>query len=113
MQNTIELVSGDTGPDFSVILYDAAANMPIDVSGGSDVVRLYFRKEGQTGTPVVTTIVGVKPNGGADGAVTFVWPSGSLDEAGMYEAEIEITFSSGKKETVPDKVRFSVREGIA
>lgn len=112
MQNQINLVQGDTGPDLTVTLYDAANNLPINVSGGSDVVRLYFRREGQTGTPTVTTITGTKTNGGSDGVVTFVWPSGAMDTVGLYEGEIEITFTSGKKQTVPDKLRFYIRAQI-
>ncbi len=108
--NTIELVQGDTGPDLTVTLYDAASNAPINVSAGGDVVKLYFRKEGGT---TVTTVTGIKTNGGSDGVVTFIWPSGALDNAGMHEGEVEITFSGGKKETIPDKLRFSVREQIA
>lgn len=113
MSNTINLVKGDTGPDITITLYDSANNAPIDVSGGSDVVRLHVVREGQTGTPVVTTIVGVKPNGGADGVITFVWPAGALSAAGYYEAEVKITFTSGKVETVPDKLRFYARENLA
>lgn len=113
MSNTINLVQGDTGPDLTYTLYDAASNAPIDVSGGSDVVKMHFRKEGQTGAPAVTSITGVKPNGGTDGVVTFIWPVGALDEPGYYEGEIEVTFTSGKKETIPDKERFYVREEIA
>jgi hypothetical protein len=113
MSNTINLVQSDTGPDLTVTLYDAGSNTPIDVSGGSDVVRLYVRLEGQTGTLVVTEIVGVKPNGGADGVVSFIWPTGAIDVPGNYEGEIKVTFTSGKVETVPEKMRFFVREKIA
>lgn len=113
MSNTINLVRGDTGPDITITLYDAASNAPIDVSGGSDVVRMHFRKEGQVGAPEVTTITGIRSNGGADGVVTFIWPIGALDEVGYYEGEFEITFTSGKQETVPDKQRFYVRDDIA
>jgi hypothetical protein len=112
MSNQINLVQDDTGPDLTITLYDAASNAPIDVSGGSDVVRLLLRREGQTGTPTVTTITGVRANGGADGVVTFVWPAGALATPGFYEGEIKITFTSGKVETVPDKMRFYVREKL-
>ena len=112
MQNQINLVQGDTGPDLTVALYDSGSNAAIDVSNAGDVVRLYFRKEDQSGTPVVTTIVGDKTNGGTDGVMTFAWPSGALDSVGHYEAEIEISFSSGKKQTIPDKLRFYVRAQI-
>ena len=107
----INLVQNDTGPDLTVTLFDAVSNSPIDFSGGSDVVRLYFKKE--DGSGALTTIGGSKPNGGSDGVASFVWPNGSLASAGNYEGEIEITFTSGKKQTAPDKLRFFVRGEIA
>jgi hypothetical protein len=113
MSNTINLVQSDTGPDLTVTLYDAGSNAPIDVSGGSDVIHLYVRLEEQSGVPVVTDIAGVRPNGGADGVVTFIWPTGAIGEPGNYEGEIKVTFTSGKTETVPEKLRFFVREKIA
>lgn len=106
--NQINLVQNDTGPDLTVMLYDTASNSPIDVSG-STVVRFHFRKEDGTS---VTTLTASKPSGGTDGVVSFPWGAGNLSEAGNYEGEIEITFSSGKVQTVPDKIRFYVREQI-
>lgn len=107
---TIQLVQNDTGPDIEVTVYDVATNEPIDFSDGSDVVRLHFMREDGTGSLV--TIVGSKPGGGGDGVALFAWSAGQLANAGNYEGEIEITFASGKKQTVPEKLRFVVREEI-
>jgi hypothetical protein len=108
MQNLINLVQNDTGPDLTVMLYDTASNSPIDVSGAT-VVRLHFRLEGAV---PVTTIIGSKPSGGTDGVVSFPWGVGDLAVAGAYEGEVEITFATGKIQTVPDKIRFWLREQI-
>jgi len=107
----INLVRGDTGPDMTLLLYDVISNAPIDVSGAA-VVRMFIQLEGQTGTPVVKTVTATKPNGGTDGVVNFQWPAGTWDDAGFYEAEVNMTLGSGVEQTVPDKLRFYVRENI-
>lgn len=108
---TIQLVQNDTGPDIDVTVYDVTSNAPIDFSDVSDVVRMHFAKE-DAGVATIT-IVGSKPGGGSDGRATFSWSAGNLAVAGAYEGEIEITFLSGKVQTVPEKLRFLVREEIA
>jgi hypothetical protein len=113
MQNLINLVQGDTGPNITLVLYDATTGIPVDFSATGSSVKMHVREEEQSGTPAVTTITGIKANGGADGVVTFVWPYGSLSNVGYYEGEVEITLASGTTETVPDKLRFYVREQIA
>ena len=110
MTTTIRLVKNDTAPDVDFTLTDAQTGGAINVSNAGDVVRLYFRLKGATA--LKATITCTKPNGGADGVVRAVWPALSLDTAGEFEGEIEITFSSGKKQTVYNKINFSVRDEI-
>ena len=107
----INLVRNDTGPDLTLMLYDSISNSPVDVSG-SATVRMYIRLEGQTGTPTIKTVTATKPNGGADGVVNYQWPVGTWDTVGYYEAEVEMTLGSGIVQTVPDKLRFYVRDQI-
>lgn len=109
MQNQINLVQGDTGPDLTVVVYDSISNLPIDLSAGGTTIRLHLRKEGAA---TVTTITGTKPNGGTDGVATFAWPSGAFDNSGYYEAEIEMDLATGKRQTVPDKLRIYARPQI-
>lgn len=108
--NVINLVQNDTGPDIKVALYDPVTNSPFDLSNAGTSVKMHYRAEG---SPTVTTINGVKTNGGADGVVSFAWPSGALSEAGYGDGEFEITLNTGMKQTVPTKARFYVREEIA
>lgn len=105
----VKLVAGDTAPDMDVVLVDASTGGALDVSNVSDVVRFYMTKVGQT-TPV-TTVVCTKPNGGADGKVRVSWATGLTE--GEFEGEFEITFASGKIQTVYEKLRLSVRGQIA
>lgn len=107
--NVINLVQNDTAPDITMALYDAIANAPVDVSSVGTTVRMYFRKEG-SGSFV--TLVASKPNGGVDGVVSFPWGATDLANAGPHEGEVEITFNTGKIQTLPDKLRFFVREQI-
>lgn len=107
---TIKLVQNDTAPDIDFTLIDGQTGGVINVSQPSDIVRFYFRKVGSS--TIKATIVATKPNGGADGVVRITWPPGALDTPGEYEGEIEITFASGKKHTVTDVQRFTIRQEI-
>lgn len=104
---TIKLVKDDTAPDVDVQLVDAVTGLPINVSNAGDVVRMYFRQEGSS--TIKATITATKPNGGADGIVRFAWSAGDLDTAGEFEGEIEITFNTGKIQTIFETIEFSVR----
>lgn len=108
MPDPLKYVQGDTAPDLRVTLTDQDTGNAIDVS--SATVRLYLRLQGGVS---VTSITGTKPGGGTDGVVLFSWPSGSFAAAGSYESEIEITYSTGKVETVFDKIKYEAREQIA
>lgn len=107
--NVINLVQNDTAPDLTMMLYDSIANAPVDVSAAGTTVRMYFRKEGSGS---VSTLIASKPNGGVDGVVSFPWGAGTLANSGAHEGEVEITFNTGKIQTLPDKLRFFVREQI-
>jgi hypothetical protein len=46
----------------------------------------------------------------AGGTVQTNFPAGTLDTAGTFEAEVEITFASGGIQTVNDLIKLKVRE---
>lgn len=110
MSDRIKLVQGDTGPDIDVALTDDDTGDVVGVGNELDVVRMYFRKAGSS--ELIATIVATKPNGGTDGVVRFSWSAGDLDDAGNYEGEVEITFSTGKVQTMYDILKFKVRSQI-
>lgn len=118
--DTINLVVGDTLPEVTVTLRDsnkAATGQtldendsttwdPINLSGAT--VRMRIRKVGSTtvSSTLTMTIVGAA----TDGKAATNFPSGTLDEAGLFEAEVEITYSDGNKQTVNDLLKLKVRD---
>lgn len=125
MTSRIKLVRNDTRPQLIVSLTDSVTGDPLDVSGDT-VVRLKFREEGLT--TLQATLVGTKLAGrlkadgtvdtaapynvaGVGGRVAFNWTTEALSgPAGMYEAEVEITFADGSIQTMYDLLKFRVRE---
>ena len=118
--DTINLVVGDTLPEVTVTLRDsnqAATGQtldpnnsntwnPIDLSGAS--VKMRIRKVGSTTVTSTLTMSIVSP--ATDGKATTNFPAGTLTEAGLFEAEVEITFSNGGKQTVNDLLKLKVRD---
>jgi hypothetical protein len=116
--DTLKLVTGDTLPDLRFVLKDSSASPDgvtydannsdtwayIDLTGAT--VRLRVRLIGST--DLVATISGVvsDPTGGA---VLIPFTGNSFTESGLYEGELEITFSTGGIQTVYDLVKFKVR----
>ena len=115
---TLNLVQGDTLPELTFSLKDsntAAAGLtldpnnsatwsPIDVTGAQ--VRLRLRELGSTA--VKSTLL-CTVSDGIGGKVITDFPAGTLDTAGTFEGEIEITFATGGIQTVYDLVKFKVR----
>lgn len=115
---TINLVTGDTLPELTFTLRDSntaasgqtldpnnsATWAPINVSGGS--VKLRLRELGNT--TVKSTLTCTVTDGSA-GKVATDFPVGTLDTAGTFEGEIEITFASGGIQTVYDLIKLKVR----
>lgn len=116
--DTLNLVVGDTLPQLNLTLKDsntAAAGAtldpnnsatwaPIDLTGGT--VRIRIRELG--GTTVKSTLTGtITDNTG--GVVQTNFPTGTLDTAGTFEAEVEITFANGGIQTVNDLIKLKVR----
>ena len=115
---TLKLVTGDTLPELTFTLRDSqtAASgktldsndsttwAPIDVTGAS--VKLRLRELGSTAVKSTLTCT---VSDGINGKVITDFPAGTLDTAGTFEGELEITFSSGGIQTVYDLIKFKVR----
>jgi hypothetical protein len=115
---TINLVTGDTLPELTLTLKDsnAAASgqildgedsntwSPINVTGAT--VRLRIRELGSSA--IKSTLICLVGSG-TDGKVSTNFPTGTLDTAGTFEGEIEITFAGGGIQTVYDLLKLKVR----
>lgn len=116
--DTIKLVTGDTLPELTFTLKDsntAASGQSLDVNNSDTwapinvtgaTVKLRLRELGST--TVKTTLTCTITNG-SEGKVATDFPTGTLDTAGTFEGELELTFSGGGKQTVQDLIKFKVR----
>lgn len=116
--STLNLVTGDTLPELTFTLKDsntAATGFtldednddtwaPINLTGAT--VRLRIREVGSTTVKSTLTCSVTNATGGK---VATDFPTGTLDTAGTFEAELEITFSDGGKQTVNDLIKLKVR----
>lgn len=118
--DTINLVAGDDKPELNFTLRDSntAATgktldeddpttwAPIDLT--DQTIRVKFRSLG--GDTVLDTMTCGKSAPYTDGKCFMQWNLTTLDvDAGTYEGEIELEDSSGKKQTIFDKLKFKVR----
>lgn len=115
---TLNLVTGDTLPELTFTLRDsntAASGQtldpnnsntwaPIDVSGATVKLRLRALGSSTVKSTLVCTVIS-----GTAGTVATDFPTGTLDTAGTFEGEIEITFAAGGIQTVYDLIKLKVR----
>lgn len=116
---TINLVVGDTLPELTITLKDSNKGAigstldeadsdtwrPINLTGST--VRLRIRQLGETTVKATLTCSVTEPT---DGKATTDFPAGTLDTAGIFEGEVEITNSSGGIQTVNDLIKLKVRD---
>ena len=115
---TINLVAGDTLPELTFTLKDSSSAAsgktldendsstwgPINITGGS--VKLRIRELGST---TVKSTLNCTITDAANGKVATNFPTGTLDKAGTFEGELEMTFQSGGIQTVYDLIKLKVR----
>lgn len=116
--DTLNLVTGDTLPELTFTLKDSntaapgtvldpnnsATWAPVDLTGAT--VRLRIRELGSTTVKSTLTCTVSYP---LQGKVITNFPTGTLDTAGTFEAELEVTFLSGGIQTVNDLLKLKVR----
>lgn len=115
---TLNLVKDDTLPELVLTLKDnntAAAGKVLDPNDDSTwaaidltgaTVRFRIRELGNT---TVKSTLTCTITDAAGGVAATDFPTGTLDTAGIFEGEIEITFSSGGIQTVNDLIKLKVR----
>lgn len=122
MSSKIQLVKGDTRPIIVASCTDEKTKAPIDLTGAT--AKLLFRATNSTtlkDTLTGTLLAGIEKSdgsisytspydvAGSGGRVQFPMNANTLDTAGNFEGEIELTFADGGKQTVYKKLQFVVR----
>ena len=108
MSDIIKLVQGDTLPLITVTLTDEFTGVAVDLTSATVVVK--FRA---MNTTTVLSTLACNIVGAASGIFEFDFPAPALDvDAGLYEGEIEVTFSGGAIQSVYDPLKFRVREAF-
>jgi hypothetical protein len=111
MADPIYLVQGDTGPQIKVIMTRDDTGVAEDITDA--VVRLHFRKK-YTETLLFSLTGQSTPDEAEVGTAIFVFSNGQLDlDAGEYEAEVEVVFDTGTRETIYEKLDFVLRQDFA
>lgn len=120
----IRLVRGDTRPNLLLSVYDSLTNNPIDLSDAGTTALFKFRKVGSTEVKSVMTctklegylnengevvVTGDYGTPGKGGRLRVDWEAEALDEAGEFEAELEVTFADGSIQTPFETIRFRIR----
>lgn len=126
MTHKINLVTGDTRPQLVFDVTDDNTGLPVDFSDEGTSALVHFREAGSDDIKV--TMLCFKLNGWTDpdtgevsfdapydalgrgGRLAMDWSVDALDTAGEFEAELEITFEDGGRQTVYDIARFHIRE---
>ena len=117
---TIKLVRGDAGGELFLVLKDSntAADgatldpdnsdtwAPIDLTNSTTVLKL--RPKDSSEVKAVIPMYRIEPY--TSGELFLQWPADALDTAGIFNAEVEITYDSGQILTVYKELRFQVRE---
>lgn len=85
---------GDRGPSFAATLRDAAG-VAIDLTTAAAVKLLVA-----TPTPLDVAVTIVTPT---EGTIRYDWAEGDTDTAGVFNAELEIDWGGGLKQTIPNR----------
>ena len=115
---TVKMVTGDTLPEVTVNLKDSSTAAsgqvldennsdtwaPIPLSGAT--VRLRIRQVGATEILKTITMTNTDVT---NGKASTVFPSDTFATSGVYEGEVEISFSGGGVQTLFDLIKFNVR----
>lgn len=104
MSETVYLVQGDTLPGFVVTLTDSDGSV-VPLSGVTSVL-MKIRPAGSTA--LTDTLTGTVTDA-ANGVASFALGTHTLDTAGLFEAEISVTYTSGRVWTVYEVLKLVVR----
>lgn len=124
MTTKIKLVQGDTRPQIKCVITDEVSGLAQNIAGATVLLR--FKALGEVS--VITVLTGLLLSGlelqdgtlsleglyltpGTGGRVVFMPTLAmTVNPPGLYEGELEITFTDGSIQTVYALLKFSLRE---
>ena len=107
---TRTIKQNDTRPKLVVTLlenYGEVDEAPIDLTTATSVKFLMRAQDAPPSDPPKVDAAAAITTA-ASGLVTYTWDAADTDEAGVFEAEFEITWGDGGVETVPNGSYFTV-----
>jgi len=118
---TLDIVKGDTRPLLTFTVRDsntAAAGKTLDANDSTTWAAIdltgatvHLRTRAVGSTTIVKDITCSLVDA-TNGKVSAQFPTGSWTAAGLYEGELEITFSDGGIQTVVELIKFKVRDSF-
>jgi hypothetical protein len=103
MSTTFYMKQGDTLPAIAATLAGADGE-PADLTGAS--VRFLMRTKGSSSSVLVDADATVVDP--TEGTVRYDWANGDTDTTGNHQAEWEVTFAGGEKQTFPNNAYTTV-----
>jgi hypothetical protein len=104
--HTLKLVQNDTLPQLIIALTDKTDSSAIDLT---NVATILVKLKPLGGTAVKVSMPAYRNSPFTSGNMFLDFPAGALDTTGVFTAEIELTYSSGRIQTVFDELKFEVR----
>ena len=98
----------DQRPLFVVVLKDNFGEVGEAVVDLTTATSAVFNMRNASGGSIAINRAAAVITSAASGMITYSWGTADLDTAGTYEAEIEITWNDGKKETFPNDSYWEV-----
>tara|TARA_B110000908_G_scaffold148994_1_gene181929 strand:- start:1279 stop:1656 length:378 start_codon:yes stop_codon:yes gene_type:complete len=104
--HTLKLVRNDTLPQLIIDLTDKTDNTPIDLT---NIASIAMKIRPLGGSEIKVSIPMYRTAPYINGSTFMDFPAGALDTAGIFTGEVELTYLSGKIQTVFDEIKLEVR----
>jgi hypothetical protein len=105
----ILLVKDDNGSQLECLITREDTDAAVDLTGATALLK--FRKKRTTTILFTLTNITVAPVDLPGGQALFQFSAANLDlPAGLYEGEVQVTFSNSNVETIYELIEFQVRD---
>lgn len=101
---SIKMVQNDTAPTLTINV--KRAGTVVDLTGSTVKFKIKNTTSGSRTNDAANTCTLTSPTAGV---CTYTFNTGDIPSAATYEADVEITYASGKVETPFEPVTISVR----